>query len=149
MLCFCAVFFCSTASTLYPALSVQTHRIHASISVFLHLASRGRSSSSRDANAHTHIHFFSLLSACYITIFIRLSFPASYNYVDLRFCCASGLPVECSITSRSTLADSGYPSPLRCAISVSLRSFLLFILIFRLFCFSRRPPTLLSIYLKL
>lgn len=137
LLCIISGAFCPNAS----------HRVRLSISVFLHLACRGRSFSSRDANARTHIHLFSLLSACYITIFVRLSFPASYNYVNPRLCCASGLPVARSITSRSTLADFGYPSPLR--ISVSLRPFLRFILIFRLFCFSHRPPTSLPIHLKL
>lgn len=113
LLCIISGAFCPNASA----------SMRPSISVFLHLACRGRSFSSRDANARTHIHlFFAPLRLLHHTIFVRLSFPTSYNYVNpCLWRCASGLPVGRSITSRSTLADSDYPSSL--CMPVSFLSF--------------------------
>lgn len=135
----CAIFFYSTAS-LYPSLSIQTR----CVSPFFFI-SRAEvvSSSSRDANTRTHIHFFSLLSACYVTILVRfITALISVSTALLAF-----LPRVLSLRAWHWLTPAvRFHFAL---LSIFLCPFLLFKLIFRLFYFSRRPPTSLSVYIKL
>lgn len=131
-----AIFFYSTAS-LYSSLSIQT----SCVSPFFFI-SRAEvvSSSSRDTNTRTHIHFF------FATLrLLRHNLRPFYNCVNLRVYCASGLPAARFITSCLTPAVRFHFA----LLSIFLCPFLLFKLIFRLFHFPRRPPTSLSVYIKL
>lgn len=123
--CFCAIFFYSHCVSPFSFISRAE--------VLLRLAMQ------------THVHIFIFFALRLLRHYLR----PSYNCVNLCVCCASGLPVTRSVTSCSTLIDSGCPFSFCCATLIFLCLFLLFQLIFRLFHFSRRPPTSLPVYIKL
>lgn len=135
-----AILFYSTAS-LYPSPSIQT----SCVSPFFFI-SRAEvvSSSSRDTNTRTHIHFFFRYSPLVTSqSFVRfITASISVSTALLAF-----LPRVLSLRAWHWLTPAvRFHFAL---LSIFLRPFLLFKLIFRLFYFSRRPPTSLSVYIKL
>lgn len=122
-------------------ISVALYSNELRLFVFLHLAWRGRFFLvSRYKHTYTY-SFFSLLSACYVTIFVRfITASISVSTALLAF-----LPRVLSLRAWHWLT----PAVRFALLSIFLCPFLLFKLIFRLFHFSRRPPTSLSVYIKL
>lgn len=89
------------------------------------------SSSREDANIRTYIYFFR-----YSPLLLRHYLRPSYNCVNLRQSAALlAFLFARSVTSCSTLIDSGCPFSLCCAALIFLCPFLLLKLIFRLFDF--------------
>lgn len=83
------------------------------LSVFLHLACRGRFFFvSRCKHTYTYSFFFTTLRL------LRHNPRPFYNCVNLCVYCASGLPAARSITSCLTLVDSGCPFSLCSAIDL-------------------------------